>query len=208
MKKLVYVIYSIVFILALYYGYGKISGYIHSVKATNIQVKTISNDDFSVGNKDAKYHVLYFLDYSCDYCRQFNSTLKEFIKKYGDDVYITYYPLPWLGENSNNMAIGAVASAYEGRFFEANDKIFSSDKIFTDEDALKLVDFFDIDPIKFYNYLEAEEKNKTILNNLELAKKYKIEGIPTIIANGKQYALRELPNAEELMAIIKKLYGD
>ncbi len=207
MKKLVYVIYSIVFILALYYGYGRISNYINHANVIS-QIKEIGDDDFSIGNKDAKYHVSYFLDYSCDYCRQFNFTIKEFIKKYGDDVYITYYPLPWLGENSNNMAIGAVASAYEGRFFEANDKIFSSDKRFTDKDALELIKFFDIDPIKFYNYLEAEEKKQTILNNVKIAKSYKVEGIPTIVANGKPYALKELPNAEELMTIVKELYSN
>jgi protein-disulfide isomerase len=61
------------------------------------QPKKITSADHIRGNKNAKVTLLEYSDFECPFCKNFDTTINDLLKSYGDKVRLAYrhYPLPF-----------------------------------------------------------------------------------------------------------------
>jgi protein-disulfide isomerase len=84
----------------------------------------------SIERDSNKVYIDIYLDYLCPYCKMFEETQAETLKNVStmnDNVIITYYPVPFLGEYSTatSNAITCVAEYQPETFWEANKALFT-----------------------------------------------------------------------------------
>ena len=77
-----------------------------------------------------KVYIDIYLDYLCPYCKMFEEAQAETLKNVStsnDNVVITYYPVPFLGEYSTvtSNAITCVAEYQPETFWKANEALFT-----------------------------------------------------------------------------------
>jgi protein-disulfide isomerase len=61
------------------------------------KVKAVTAADHIRGNKDAKVTLIEYSDFECPFCKNFQSTISDLTKTYGDKIRLVYrhYPLPF-----------------------------------------------------------------------------------------------------------------
>jgi protein-disulfide isomerase len=61
------------------------------------QPKKVSSADHIRGNKNAKVTLIEYSDFECPFCKNFDTTINDLLKSYGDKVRLVYrhYPLPF-----------------------------------------------------------------------------------------------------------------
>jgi hypothetical protein len=84
----------------------------------------------SIERDSNKVYIDIYLDYLCPYCKMFEEAQAETLKNVStsnDNVVITYYPVPFLGEYSTvtSNAITCVAEYQPETFWEANQALFT-----------------------------------------------------------------------------------
>ena len=61
------------------------------------KVKSVTAADHIRGNKNAKVTLIEYSDFECPFCKNFESTVNDIMKTYGDKIRLVYrhYPLPF-----------------------------------------------------------------------------------------------------------------
>ncbi|MBI5466911.1 MAG: DsbA family protein [Candidatus Kerfeldbacteria bacterium] len=91
-------------------------------------VKAVSDDDYIRGNKNAKLTLIEYSDYECPFCKQFEPTIKQVMKDYGDQVRLVYrqFPLSFHAnaqkESEAALCIGKLGG--NDKFWDFTDAIF------------------------------------------------------------------------------------
>jgi protein-disulfide isomerase len=91
--------------------------------------KTAIRDyNFSVGPKDSKVQVLYFLDYQCPACKSNNPNMATLKKDYATSVQFVYkhFPLKSKHANALNAARAVQAAGRQDKFTEYGDLVFTN----------------------------------------------------------------------------------
>lgn len=91
--------------------------------------KTINNNGFVRGNKNAAIRVVEFSDFECPFCENVYPTIKALEAKYGDKLSIEYrhYPLPF-HPNAQKAAEASECAGEQGKFWEMHDAMFEAQK--------------------------------------------------------------------------------
>jgi len=91
-------------------------------------VKAVTDEDYYRGNKDAQVILVEYSDLQCPYCQNFQSTAKQIMDKYGDQVKWVYRHFPLSGHpDAQKLAEGAECAAEQGgneAFWKYADKVF------------------------------------------------------------------------------------
>lgn len=140
--------------------------------------------DGTLGNADGKVVLVEFFDFSCGYCHRIYPVLKNVIAKNGD-LKLVAKPLAFLSPNSQYAAKAALAAKEQGKFAEVYTAIFEIkgplNEAKIDEAAVKAG--ADLDKLK--TDMESDKVNQTIAQTAALASKLRINGVPTLVLNGK-----------------------
>jgi len=62
-----------------------------------VKAKPVTSSDHVRGNVNAKVTLIEYSDFECPFCKNFQSTLTDLLKNYGDKIRLVYrhYPLPF-----------------------------------------------------------------------------------------------------------------
>lgn len=141
------------------------------------------NDGF-LGNADGKIVLVEFFDFSCGYCHKIYPVLKNVVAKNGD-LKLVVKPLAFLSPMSKYAAKAALAAKEQGKFAEVYTAVFEINGPLTeakiDEAAVKA----GVDLEKLKADMESEKVSKTLDETSNLAAKIQVNGVPTLILNGK-----------------------
>lgn len=141
------------------------------------------NDGF-LGNPDGKIVLVEFFDFSCGYCHKIYPVLKNVVAKNGD-LKLVAKPLAFLSPMSKYAAKAALAAKEQGKFAEVYTAVFEINGPLTeakiDEAAVKA----GADLEKLKADMESEKVSKVMDEISNLAAKIQVNGVPTLILNGK-----------------------
>lgn len=89
-------------------------------------IAKVSNDDHILGNSKAKVTLIEYSDFECPFCQRFNTTLKQVMADYKDQVRIVYrhFPLRSLHPSAQKAAEASECASAQGKFWEMHDKLF------------------------------------------------------------------------------------
>lgn len=101
---------------------------------SDIQLERVDKDnDWIMGNKNAKVSIVEFSDVDCPFCTRFHATTKQIVDDYDGDVNVVFrhFPLLSLHPEAQKKAEGAECAGELGgsdKFWEFIDKLFEGDE--------------------------------------------------------------------------------
>ena len=165
------------------------------LKTAKIKIKldkTITKDDNTLGEKNAKIVIHEYMDYNCASCYLTNVSLKRLVSEL-DNILIIQHNLPLDGEcnplvkkghdGSCRMARYAIAARKQGKYWEANEVLFEKTPS-SEKEILKL-----LKQVKGINIkqLKKDANSEDVKNELTAeiteALDKQIEATPTVIIN-------------------------
>ena len=156
----------------------------NEVVAANID--EVNNNPASpvMGNPQGEVVLVEFFDFSCGYCHKLYPAIKNILAKNPNVKFVTK-ELSFVAPISSYAARAAHAANKQGKY----DVMYNA--LFTAEDRLDEVKVDEIaanaglDMDKYKADMESAEVAAALQGNSELAQKLQINGVPTLILNGK-----------------------
>lgn len=92
------------------------------------KVKPVALADHIKGNKNAKVTLIEYSDYECPFCKNFETTVSDIIKTYGDKIRFVYrhYPLPFHANAQKEAEASECVASLGGNdlFWKFSDAIY------------------------------------------------------------------------------------
>lgn len=140
--------------------------------------------DGFLGNAEGDVVLVEFFDFSCGYCHKIYPVLKNVIAK-NNNLKVVAKPLAFLSPMSKYAAKAALAAKEQNKFAEVYTAVFEINGPMTEAKIDEAVVKAGVDLEKLKTDMESEKVNK-ILNDISaLAAKIQVNGVPTLILNGK-----------------------
>lgn len=149
-----------------------------------------------------KVEVLEFFHYGCPHCRALDPLLELWVKKLPPDVVFSRVPVTW-----NNGMLGGFAKLYvtletTGDIGRLHGQIFGAVQteklpLHTEAGALDWAVKHGVDAKKFTEAYRGFSTNSRLRRMDELARDYKIDGVPTLIVDGKYRTSASLAGSHE-----------
>jgi len=134
------------------------------------------------GNHSAPITIVEFSDFSCPFCRQAESTLKELLAKYQGKVRLAYrdFPLREVHPRAESLAEAARCASEQGRFWEYHDLLFEK----VSADPLENAAHLQLDEKQFTSCLSSGKYKPLIDKDLEDGIRSGVSGTPGFFVNG------------------------
>ncbi|HET9478645.1 MAG TPA: thioredoxin domain-containing protein [Pyrinomonadaceae bacterium] len=137
------------------------------------------------GAQKAAVTIVEFSDFECPFCAQVQETLRQVMERYGSEVRLVFKHLPSEGHRNSLMAARAAYCAGEqDRFWQFHDALFASRNLsreFLNETAVTL----GLGRETFAGCLASERSRTAVVKDIEMARRYRIDGTPSFLINGK-----------------------
>lgn len=145
------------------------------------------------GSKEARVTIVEFSDFQCPYCSRVQSTLREVLKAYPDDVKLVYKDFPLsFHKQAKNAARAARAAGEQGKYWEMHDMLFENYNRLTDDKFKEFATKLNLDLNKFMTDFNSNKYDKLIQEDIDLGRKAGVTGTPTLFINGKRMQRRSV----------------
>lgn len=150
-------------------------------------VQNISTDDDpSLGKRDASVTVVEFVDFQCSACAAASPVLKKVLSEYGDKIrfVVRDFPLVRTHENAFRAALAANAANAQGKFFEYAEVLYKNQESLDDQSLKKYAADLGLNLKQFELDLASEKFAAEVRKDMADGEKYGITGTPTVFVNG------------------------
>jgi len=152
-------------------------------------VRGIDSTDHVFGSTTAPVKVIVYSDFACSFCAEFEDTLKQVRKDFGDQVTIAFrhFPLSDLQIESMTAANASECAAEQGKFWEMHDLLFEQNKtgkLSLDQIKENAIDL-GLKKEQFNQCLDSQKYNEKIVAEQQEAKSFNVNGTPTTFVNGE-----------------------
>ena len=156
-----------------------------------LHVNEIQSDELYFGNKDGKYVLTEFFDFSCGYCKQMAPRLKKLAEN-NPDLKIVLKPLAFLSNTSEVSARAAIAASKQGKLLDMYTKIMQ--EVRPNENTIKkIAKDLKMDMKLYEEDYASEETTKLLAKIRKTADSIKIKSVPTLVLNGMPlYAVEDI----------------
>lgn len=146
-----------------------------------------TEDDPSIGPKNAKLIIAEFCDFKCAYCQNTFNTIRRITTEYKDKVLFIFKDFPSVTDESLDFALAGECADEQGKFWNFHDKAFNDPGI--DKTKLNnLADIIGLDKNKFETCLSSKQFNMEIQNDIIIGQNLGVTGTPTFFINGYKVA--------------------
>ena len=204
-RTLLYVGIAVLFIAALAIMFSSVSPEKKEEKlpAAGEFVKLAKPTTYEPG----KVKIIEFLKFDCSHCYDLHKNMPQLLKKYGDNISITYVPIVWPGQSTKSIEAYIIAEQM-GKGEEMQKALFQAQFVNNTnamESTLALENVASSIGLgtDFNSKLEGNEARNAALSNLALMTKYDVQGTPTLIINGNLNV--NPPTSANLDAVIGSL---
>jgi protein dithiol oxidoreductase (disulfide-forming) len=167
-----------------------------------------------------KVEVIEFFHYGCPHCREFDPLLEQWVKGLPADVVFRRVPAIWGNSQLQGLARFYYAEEATGDLAKLHSKVFEAVQdgkvpLYNETGALEWVARQGVDAKKFADAYKSFGVVSKVQRADQLAKDYKIQGVPTLAIDGKYLTSAALagghPNAlkmaDQLVARARKEQG-
>lgn len=169
--------------------------------------------DHVLGNKDSKVVMIEYGDFQCPTCSTVAENIKIVTERHKDQLAFVFRNFPITSIHPNALAASATAEAagLQGKYWEMNDKIFTSQNTWTNLSAIDRTSYFNelarglgLNLESFTNDISSERVSQKIAFDQALAKKVGVSGTPTVYINGEIIPLDKLTDEAKLETVISE----
>ncbi|MEA3449911.1 MAG: thioredoxin domain-containing protein [Patescibacteria group bacterium] len=160
------------------------------------KLKLINNNPLShsIGSSSPLITIVEFSDFTCPYCKNAFSTIREISLKYQDKIRIIYRHYPIITEYSTLLALSAECAGEQDKFWAMHDSLFLNQGISTANELNELARQIGLDGKKFNNCLEGKKYLGSVTADLKAGQNLGITGTPTWYINDIKIAGNIPPN--------------
>ncbi len=155
-----------------------------------------------------KVKIMEIMKFDCPHCYDLHKNMPQLLKKYGDNVTITYVPIVWPKQSTKSIEAYIIAEEM-GKGEEMQDALFESQALYQAKsqngmDIMESVPAIEIVAARvglgadFNTKLESGYARNAALENLKIMREYdvdnpdpKIGGTPQVIINGNLKVVHE-----------------
>lgn len=138
-----------------------------------------------LGNKNAKVKMVEYSDFQCPFCLRSYPTLKEVVKKYGDQISFEYKHFPLSFHPMAQKAAEASECAGEqGRFWAMHDKLFENQEAFSVENFKQWAGDIGLNKKTFAACLDEGRFAAKVQADATEGSSLGVDGTPTTFVNG------------------------
>ncbi|BDT58156.1 MAG: thiol:disulfide interchange protein DsbA/DsbL [Janthinobacterium lividum] len=136
-----------------------------------------------------KVEVLEFFAYHCPACNMLEPTLKQWVKKQGDNIVMRRVPLPFQGPADPEARLFLTLEAM-GKLDQYHDRVFQAvhvqrQRLMKDDQIIEWAVKNGLDKAKFMETWNSFGVTTKLRRLQQTASAYKVSGTPTIIIDGK-----------------------
>ncbi len=149
-------------------------------------IDAINNDPNTpvIGNPDGEIVLVEFFDFSCGYCHRLYPALKNIIAK-NPNVKVLAKSLAFVSPVSGYAAKASLAAAEQGKYAEMYTALFEAKGPMTEESVDAAAASIGLDMTKYKADINSDKVNSIMASFSDLAGKIQVNGVPTMILNGK-----------------------
>ncbi|MCK2088381.1 thiol:disulfide interchange protein DsbA/DsbL [Thauera aromatica] len=150
----------------------------------------------------SKIEIIEFFHYGCPHCRDFDPLVAVWKKKLPADVAFRHVPAIWNNAQLSGLARLYYAAEVSGTLDALHAGIFGAvqdDKrpLYTEEQVREWVEGKVADPAKFIETYKSFGVGSMVQRADQLARAMKIQGVPTIVVDGKYVTSASLTGSHE-----------
>jgi protein-disulfide isomerase len=162
------------------------------------------DDDPSLGPSDAPVTIIEFSDFTCPYCRKFQSeTFPALWEAYPDELRFVYRDYPILSPESSSAAAAAECAADQGQFWPFHDSLFLAQLGLGRQAYLSYAEILELDMTRFTDCVDTGRYAAEVQADAQDAARWGVTGTPTFFINGIR-----LVGAQPLSAFIAIIDGE
>lgn len=130
--------------------------------------------------------MLEFSDFQCPFCVESHQVINEFMAQKAQDVKFVYKHFPVNPNHSEAMSAAKAswAANQQNKFWEYSDELFKNQDNLSEELYITLAQKLNLDLDKFNKDRKSTLANKAIQADIEMGKKFDVNGTPYILVNG------------------------
>lgn len=148
----------------------------------------IFSEDPVLGNPKATISLIEFGDFRCSACQKVESTLKEILKTYPNQIKLVWKGIPGHNESEKTL-LASYCSREQGQFWKYHDLLFfNQDKLDQQNIYFELARDINLDLKKFDRCLSNQTFLDLIQNNITQAQKLRIDSTPYFFINEKKFS--------------------
>lgn len=148
----------------------------------------VSDDDASLGRKDAPITIVEFADFQCPYSREASFTMRELALKYPEKINYIYrdFPLSEVHPLAQKAAEASECAADQGKFWEYHDKLFQNQSDLSQERFYQFAAELNLNTSFFRSCLDSGTYKKEVETDYQEGLQAGVRGTPTFFINGNR----------------------
>lgn len=158
------------------------------------QVATISPDDWTKGNKEAKNTLIEYSDFQCPACGLYHPLLKQLSREFSEKLRFAYRHFPLQQhKNAKPAAYASEAAGKQDKFWEMHDLIFENQDRWASKNNNEAKEIFigyakklNLDIERFKQDFDSAKIKEKVESDYKSGIKLKINATPTFFLNGKK----------------------
>jgi protein-disulfide isomerase len=145
-----------------------------------------TEDDPSLGPKDAVLTVVEFADFGCAYSREESFVVRSMASTFGDRVRFVYrdFPITELHPDAMNASEAAECAAEQGRFWEYHDKLYANQDDLSESALVRYAAELNLNQGEFKRCLASDRNLPEIEEDIAAGTTAGVRGTPTFFFNG------------------------
>jgi protein-disulfide isomerase len=150
------------------------------------RVRVSLGDAMVRGAADAPVVMVEFSDYQCPACRKNHETIKAILETYKDKVKYVFKDFPLRGHRwAAKAAEGARCAGEQGKFFEFQDVLFSSDQEPNPDQMEVYALEIGLDSNEFKQCVDSGKYRRAVEQSVEDGRAIGVGSTPTLVINGR-----------------------
>jgi protein-disulfide isomerase len=141
------------------------------------------------GPDDAIVTLVEYGDFECPYCGRAESTIRQLLTDFGQDVRYVWRHLPLndVHEHAQLAAEASEAAAAQGRFWDYYDSVFTDQAALTAKDLIERARGLGLDVERFTDDLREHRYAGRVADDVTSADESGVSGTPTFFINGRRH---------------------
>lgn len=163
-----------------------------------------------LGKADAKIQVAVFEDFQCPFCAKVGPNVKEFQKRFPNDVAVVFKHMPLdIHDKAQIASEASMAALQQGqdKFWAYHDILFNNQSALDMDNLKKYAEQAGLDMAKFNKDLEAGVGKNVISRDTQEGGKAGVSGTPSVYVNGMKYQGPRGYPPEGLEAVSRAYFG-
>lgn len=145
-----------------------------------------SSDHPQRGGDNAAVTIVEYSDFQCPYCRQVESSLRQVMKKYGDQVRLVYmdFPLPF-HQHAMEAAMAARCADEQGQFWSYHDALIENPSALSTPALKTTAAQLGLDPVGFDACLDDHKYEGSVVADRTQGERIGAHGTPYFIVGSR-----------------------